>query len=66
MTKQDEPSAAPAAPVWNDEGLHFVRKVGRRCRLSTRYNGKYWTCAVRGEFSSSGDTREESIRNACN
>lgn len=58
-TKMSEPAQ------WTDEGLHFVAKVGRRCRLRTHFNGTHWTCAVRGHFSSSGDTREQAIRNAC-
>lgn len=52
---------------WKDEGLHYVAKVGKRCRLQTIFNAAlgFWVCAVKAHFSSSGDTREEAIRNAC-
>jgi hypothetical protein len=51
-------------PGWNDQGLHYVAKVGQRCRILTYDNGTYWIAAVRGHFSSSGDTEAEAIENA--
>lgn len=48
---------------WQDAGLHETRTAGRRrLWLLPPYEGcPTWTCAVAGEGSTCGDTREQAI-----
>jgi hypothetical protein len=54
---------------WEDAGLHQTRTAGKR-RLwlySPEHDGgSRWTCAVAGEGSSGGASREEALENAKN
>lgn len=52
------------APPWEDAGKHMTGAGLRRLWLHPPQGPcTYWTCAVAGEGSTSGDTRQAALEN---
>ena len=51
---------------WVDAGVHVTRSAGRRRLWLLEGDDGYWLCAIAGEGTTGGDTREAALENARN
>lgn len=68
MARQHYNSPTRLSAPWTDAGVHETRTAGKR-RLwlhPPMAEGGYWTCAVAGAGSTSGDTAEQALERGKN
>lgn len=65
MEREHYNSPSRYSAPWIDAGKHMTRTAGlRRLWLYPPLDEKdYWTCAIAGEGSTSGDTQEQALEN---